>query len=94
MTVNKCIEQLLEIEENRKESLYNENTIAIGVARIGSDSQKIVSGTLKELLCVDFGEPLHSLILPGKMHFLEADVVKTFAVDKDTFELHADVSDH
>ncbi|KAJ3319519.1 diphthine synthase [Boothiomyces sp. JEL0866] len=94
MSNNTCISQLLEIEEKRKENLYNENTIVVGLARVGADDQVIKVGTMKELLEYDFGKPLHSFIIPGKMHFLEADCLKEYAVSKETFEKYAQVSLH
>lgn len=80
MTVNQCISQLLEVEKKRKEGLCTENQLAIGVARIGQKNQKIVSGTLKELLDVDFGAPLHSLVLVGKTHDMEKEMVASFGI--------------
>merc|ERR1719468_627247 len=71
MTVNTAIEQLLEVEEKRGEGVYSEDSLCIGVARLGQPDQRIVSGTMKELLTVDFGAPLHSVIIPGEMHELE-----------------------
>jgi diphthamide biosynthesis methyltransferase len=50
------------------------DALAIGVARVGQSDQKIIAGTLSELLKVDFGAPLHSLILVGNMHELERAV--------------------
>ncbi|KAH6577237.1 hypothetical protein BASA50_006535 [Batrachochytrium salamandrivorans] len=94
MTVNQAIEQMLEVEEKRGLKVYNENTIAVGLARIGSDDQVIVSGTMQELLTVDFGEPLHSFVIPGNMHFLEADILRMFAVNKDTFDANAIIPQH
>jgi diphthine synthase len=73
MTVNEAIEQLLLIEKKRKESVFTTETICIGCARIGCDDQKILSGTAKELLKHDFGRPLHCLIIPAKMHFVEEE---------------------
>ena len=71
MTVNQCVAQLLEVEGNRKEGVCGPTRLAIGVARLGQPSQQITFGTLAELACVDFGEPLHSLVLCGEMHELE-----------------------
>ena len=48
-----------------------EDTICVGLARIGADDQKIVAGTVKELATCDLGPPLHSLIVAGHMHPLE-----------------------
>ncbi|KAJ3115673.1 diphthine synthase [Phlyctochytrium bullatum] len=86
MTINQAVEQLLEIEDNRGLKICTRDTLAIGLARVGCSDQKIVAGTLAELLDVDFGGPLHSLVLPGKMHELEADLVRTFAVNVETFD--------
>ncbi|KAG1142611.1 hypothetical protein G6F37_009505 [Rhizopus arrhizus] len=86
MTVNQAVEQLLEIEENRKEGVCKPDSLAIGCARIGTDSQKIVAGTLQELLNVDFGGPLHSLVLVGsRMHEMEAEFVKEYAFNSESF---------
>ena len=76
MTVKEAIEVLLKIEEKRKENIFTENTFCIGVARIGRDDQIIKSGKASELLKEDFGGPLHSLIVPGKLHFIEEDMLK------------------
>ena len=91
MTVTQAIEQLLEIEQSRGEGVINENTIAVGLARVGQEDQKIVAGTLIELLNVDFGNPLHSLVIPGRMHFLEADFLRTFALDLKTFDQYCEI---
>jgi diphthine synthase len=61
------------------------NTVAIGVARIGSDGQTILAGTLEELLTADFGGPLHSLVIPGSVHEAEAEMAKLYAINPSTF---------
>ncbi|KAI8384998.1 diphthine synthase [Radiomyces spectabilis] len=87
MTVNQAVEQLLEIEENRNEGICTPDSLAIGCARIGTDSQKIVAGPLRELVDVDFGGPLHSLVLIGsRMHPMEADFVRAYAANPATFD--------
>ncbi|ORZ33567.1 tetrapyrrole methylase [Catenaria anguillulae PL171] len=91
MTVNQAVEQMLEIEEKRKEAAYTPTTIAIGVARVGTKHQIIKAGTMEELLTADFGEPLHSLIIPAKMHELERDYVRMFAINRETFDKYAEV---
>jgi diphthine synthase len=86
MTVNQAVEQLLEIEENRGEGLCKPDSLAIGCARIGTSTQKIIAGTLEELVDADFGGPLHSLVLIGKrMHEMEAEFVKEYAFNPESF---------
>ncbi|EGF78003.1 hypothetical protein BATDEDRAFT_30589 [Batrachochytrium dendrobatidis JAM81] len=94
MTVNQAVEQLLEIEEKRGLQVYTPSTIAVGLARIGSEDQSIVAGTMEELLTVDFGGPLHSFVIPGNVHFLEADILRMFAVDKNSFDSNVIVLEH
>lgn len=89
MSINTAVEQLLLIEERRGEGVCTRNTVAVGVARVGAADQCIRSGTLGDLLNADFGAPLHSLVIAGPMHLLEADFVRRFAVDGDNFTKHA-----
>ncbi|CAM9926821.1 unnamed protein product [Ectocarpus fasciculatus] len=74
MTVNTAIEQLLEVENTLKGGLLSGSSKGVGMARLGQKTQKIVYGTLDELLRVDFGGPLHCMALCGDMHALEEEV--------------------
>ncbi|CAB4015872.1 diphthine methyl ester synthase [Paramuricea clavata] len=79
MTVRQAADQLLEILRNReftKQPCYEENTLCVGLSRVGCHDQKIVCTTLKEMKDADIGEPLHSLVIPGKLHFLEIEMLK------------------
>uniref|UniRef100_A0A8D0DRA4 diphthine methyl ester synthase n=1 Tax=Salvator merianae TaxID=96440 RepID=A0A8D0DRA4_SALMN len=90
MSVNQATEQLLAIVQNRRlqgeEPEVTENTVCVGLARVGAVDQKIVSGTLQEMTTVALGDPLHSVIITGTLHPLEIDMLKLFAVDKSIFE--------
>ncbi|OAL36246.1 diphthine synthase [Fonsecaea nubica] len=87
MTVMQCAQQMLEIEDEKKQHVYAEDSLAIGCARVGADDQQFACGTLRELCDVDLGAPLHSLVLLGKRaHELEKDYIKKFAVNAETFE--------
>lgn len=94
MTVGQAVTQLLEVENSRNAGVYSPTTPAIGLARVGSDDQQIIAGTMQELTQVDFGGPLHSLIIPGTMHFLELEAVLEFAIDPETFKAQAQVYKH
>ncbi len=76
MTVNQAVESLLSIEKKRGEEVFTDETLCIGCARIGASDMRVKSGTAKELLEMDFGGPLHSLIVPGKLHFMEEEALK------------------
>lgn len=58
--------------------------LAIGMARVGQDRQAVISGTLAQLATVDFGAPLHSLVLVGPaLHDLERALVEHYRVKGD-----------
>lgn len=69
MSVNQAAEQLLTIIQNRRlqgeEPEITENTICVGLARVGAQDQKIASGTLHQMSTVELGGPLHSMIVTG-----------------------------
>jgi len=78
MSVNQCIEELLEAEEKNKLAVYNHETPCFGVSRIGHSDQRIISGPIGKLLNIDFGQPLHSFIICGHMHPMEEEFYKLY----------------
>lgn len=76
MSIRIALQQLQKMEETRKEGIITDETLAIGVARLGQQDQKIIAGTLKELADVDFGGPLHSLIIPGRLQVVEEEALE------------------
>ena len=77
MTVNEAIEILLKIEDKRGENVFTSESFCVGCARLGGDFV-IKAGKASELLKFDFGKPLHCLIVPGKMHFMEEEILDKF----------------
>lgn len=77
-------EQLVAIVEglsSTDENDLSKDTMAIGVARVGHETQKIVACSLDKMRSEDLGTPLHSLVIPGKeMHPLELDYIKQFMI--------------
>ncbi|EPY20937.1 diphthine synthase [Strigomonas culicis] len=80
MTIKQALEQVLEVERSKKLGAVAEDgsTFAVGLARIGSTTQQVVAGTMAQLMDVDFGEPLHSLIIAGNVDVCESDHVNLF----------------
>ncbi|KAI1759761.1 Diphthine synthase [Hypoxylon sp. FL1150] len=86
MTVGQCAQQMLEIEEEKKEGVYGPDSLAIGAARVGGRTERFVAGTLKQLCEADdaLGPPLHSMVLLGRRaHELERDYTCEFAIDRE-----------
>uniref|UniRef100_A0A915AIM3 GPI alpha-1,4-mannosyltransferase I, catalytic subunit n=5 Tax=Parascaris TaxID=6254 RepID=A0A915AIM3_PARUN len=84
MSCSEAAKQLLQIAERKEKAgvqpAYSAETLCVGLARIGWNNQKIVSCSLSEMVLVDMGEPLHSLVIVGEMHPVEIDMLKAFAV--------------
>ncbi|EHB02168.1 Diphthine synthase [Heterocephalus glaber] len=85
MSVNQAAQQLLEIVQNRREGgeepAVTEETLCVGLARVGAEDQKIAAGTLQQMCTVDLGGPLHSLIITGgSMHPLEMEMLSLFSI--------------
>lgn len=61
-----------------------DRTLAMSLSRIGTTTQRIISGTLTELASLpveDFGEPLHSVVIVGKrLHPLELEYAGRWCV--------------
>lgn len=69
-------------------SAYSANSLAVGLARVGTDSQQIAAGSLRQLADSELtlGKPLHSLVLPSeKLHPLEWDMLEIYAIDENWF---------
>ena len=79
-----AISSLMDVEKEQKRNVVNNDTFAIVASRIGFKTQKITSGKFSNLLKVDFGEPPHSIIITGKLHFTESDAINvlTECLDK------------
>lgn len=59
---------------------YSEDTTCVGFARLGCEDQLIVAGTMKQLLEVDFGPPLHCLVIVGDTHPVEEEMLDYYKI--------------
>nr|KAJ0224142.1 hypothetical protein LSAT_V11C200054210 [Lactuca sativa] len=66
MPIGVAIDKLLEVEQLPGES---------GFSRLGSEKQKVVAKSMKQLREVDFGQPLHCLTIVGKTHPVEEEML-------------------
>ncbi len=78
MTVNEGVSLLMEMEAISGENRLNE-MVAIGIARAGSEDATVKADLLSRLQSFDFGGPLHILIVPAKLHFMEAQALAVLA---------------
>lgn len=81
LTVNQATAIL--IGSDRTE-IFNGETLTVGVARLGSEAAVIKAGRASEIAEADFGAAPHILIVPGRLHFLEAEALKAIGGCPDT----------
>ncbi len=79
LSINEALTLLVEIEQKRKEGVITQDTVAVGVARAGSNAPTLKADFVKDLIRYDFGDPPQSLIFPGDLHFMEADALVALA---------------
>ncbi len=79
LTINQALSLLLKTEEQQKQKTATSQTLAIGIARAGSKNPTIKAEAIKNLIKHDFGDPPHTLIFPGKLHFVESESLIAFA---------------
>ena len=74
MTVNQGLEYLMNIKNDLdREGAITEDTLAMGIARVGSKDVIVKAGKINELIDFDFGGPLHCIVIPSKLHIVEAE---------------------
>jgi diphthine synthase len=79
LTVNKALKTLLELERQKKEQVVMSRTLVVGVARAGSPAPTVKAGYIEDAVKFDFGAPPHTLVFPGKLHFMEAEALIALA---------------
>ena len=79
LNIRDALEALLEIESRRKAHAVAVDSLAIGVARAGSRNPTVRAGYVNDLLKKDFGDPPHTLIFPGSLHFMEVEALIALA---------------
>ena len=79
MTANEGMKLILDMEEKVKSKIFDKESIICVVARAGSDKPVVKAGTIKELIEEDFGKPFHSIVVPGRLHFMEIEALRVLA---------------
>ena len=75
MTANEGIKILIDYEKKIKNNVFTKNSIICVVARAGSDKPIARADEIDVLEKIDFGQPLHTLVIPGDLHFMEVEAL-------------------
>ena len=87
MSIPEGLTRLIEIEEKKKKGCATKNTLAIGVARLGSPDAIVKADTIENLQRFNWGGPPHCIVFPGKLHFMEIEALKILCnANQEVFE--------
>lgn len=73
------IASLLQMAASLGTEEFGPNTLGCVVSRVGSPDARAIAGPLGDLASRDAGPPLHCLVIPGALHFLEKEALVAFA---------------
>lgn len=79
MTAREGLENLVSWEEKQSRGAVTPETLACVVGRLGSASPHLRADRVRVLLQEDLGQPLHVIIIPGRLHFMEVECLTAFA---------------
>lgn len=70
---------LLRMEEERAEGVFTPESAVYAIARAGAPEPGVWRGSLAQMARADLGPPLHTLVVPGNLHFVEEEAVEALA---------------
>ena len=74
---------LLLAEANFKREVVGDSTFALVLSRVGRHDASLSAGEFADLAKRSYGEPPHSLLVPGKLHFTETESISAiFGIDQ------------
>ena len=79
MTANEAMEILLQVEEMKKENVFTPDTLVVVLARAGSLNPTLRAGYVRDMIREDFGRQPHVMVIPGRLHIVEAEYLVAFA---------------
>ena len=79
MTANEAMEILLRVEGMKKAGLFTPETLVVVLARAGSLNPTLRAGYVRDMIDEDFGGQPHVMVVPGRLHIVEAEYLVEFA---------------
>lgn len=79
MTANEAMQFLQKMEEKKNQRLITDDLVIGVVGQAGSTQPTIRADTISNLIAEDFGPPLHTIVIPGNLHFMEIEAMEILA---------------
>ncbi len=86
-----AIAGLLLAEGNFKRGIVGNDTLAIVISRLGRADRTLFAADFDDLAKKEYGQPPHSIIIPGKLHFTETESISAiFGLDQSKVRSNSD----
>lgn len=79
LTAQEALRYLLDLARERGIDAIAEDTLACVISQAGSEKPTVTAGRVKDLIARDLGPPLHCIVVPGELHFLEKEALVKLA---------------
>jgi diphthine synthase len=79
MSISEAVDILVSMEDKMRRAVFDGDRLVLGVARVGSVDAIVKADKLSRIKQYDFGGPPHSLIVPGRLHFMEVEALLCLA---------------
>ena len=82
-----ALKMLMKVEDELGYGIFDRESLVICLARIGSSEELRWAGRVSDALKLDYPPPPHLIIVPGELHFAEAEALKEIlGADEDLIE--------
>ncbi len=82
LSAEEALQIMKEMEEREKKGLFTDERLICVVARAGSEKPLAVADAFSQLLKHKFGQPPHTIVVPGELHFLEEEALKRLGIGR------------
>lgn len=73
LEIGDAIKMLRDISKRKGDSIFTEDSLVVGCARLGFENPVIKAGSANEIMKADFGNPPYCLIVPAKLNHKEEE---------------------
>ncbi len=76
LSIPEAVDILQELEQERQEAVFSEDTVIAGIARLGSANSFTKVGYFSDLIINEWGSPPQIIVICTTLHFAEEEAVK------------------
>ena len=76
---NSALRMMQEAEAGQQRGVFGDDAYIVVASRVGMPDQAVRAGRIHRMERYDFGEPPHSIVVPGPLHFTERDALMALA---------------